>query len=155
MHIEIPGYITYDLKYLLLDYNGTIALDGHMDEKVKNLIREISKELEVFILTADTHGTAALKCEGLPVTLKTFPTATAMDSKLEILNSLGADYCCTMGNGRNDLLMCRESALSISVIGEEGCYSKLITQTNITVKYIEDAFELLLKPKRLIATLRG
>ena len=98
---------------------------------------------------------AAAECAELPVTLKTFPTATAMDSKLEILNSLGADNCCTIGNGRNDLLMCRESALSISVIGEEGCYSKLITQTNITVKNIEDGFELLLKPKRLIATLRG
>ena len=155
MHIEIPGYTTYDLKYLLLDYNGTVALDGAIKPSVKELIREISTELEVFILTADTHGTAAAECAELPVTLKTFPTATAMDSKLEILNSLGADNCCTIRNGRNDLLMCRESALSISVIGEEGCYSKLITQTNITVKNIEDGFELLLKPKRLIATLRG
>ena len=155
MHLEIPGYITYDLKYLLLDYNGTIALDGHMSESVKELIRKISADLDIFVLTADTHGTAADECEGLPVTLKTFPTATAMDSKLEILNSLGADNCCTIGNGRNDLLMCRESALSISVIGEEGCYSKLITQTNITVKTIENGLELLLKPKRLIATLRG
>ena len=155
MHIEIPGYTSYDLKYLLLDYNGTVALDGAIKPSVKELIREKSTELEVFILTADTHGTAAAECAELPVTLKTFPTATAMDSKLEILNSLGADNCCTIGNGRNDLLMCRESALSISVIGEEGCYSKLITQTNITVKNIEDGFELLLKPKRLIATLRG
>ena len=155
MHIEIPGYTSYDLKYLLLDYNGTVALDGAIKPSVKELIREISTELEVFILTADTHGTAAAECAELPVTLKTFPTATAMDSKLEILNSLGADNCCTIGNGKNDLLMCRESALSISVIGEEGCYSKLITQTNITVKNIEDGFELLLKPKRLIATLRG
>ena len=155
MHIEIPGYTTYDLKYLLLDYNGTIALDGQMKESVKELIREVSKDLEVYILTADTHGTAAAECEGLPVTLKTFPTDTAMDSKLEILNQLGADSCCTFGNGRNDLLMCRESALSVSVIGEEGCYSKLITQTNITVKNIEDGFDLLLKPKRLTATLRG
>ena len=155
MHIEIPGYTSYDLKYLLLDYNGTVALDGAIKPSVKELIREISTELEVFILTDDTHGTAAAECAELPVTLKTFPTATALDSKLEILNSLGADNCCTIGNGRNDLLMCRESALSISVIGEEGCYSKLITQTNITVKNIEDGFELLLKPKRLIATLRG
>lgn len=155
MHIEIPGYSTLDLKYLLLDYNGTIALDGLMSESVKKLIIEISSELEVFILTADTHGTAAKECEKLPVTLKTFPTDTAMHSKLDILNFLGADNCCTIGNGRNDLLMCRESALSISVVGEEGCYSKLITQTNITVKSVENALELLLKPKRLIATLRG
>lgn len=155
MHLKIPGYVTYDLKYLLLDYNGTIALDGHMSESVKELIREIAADMEVFVLTADTHGTAAAECNELPVTLKTFPTDSAMDSKLEILNSLGAANCCTIGNGRNDVLMCRESALSIAVIGEEGCYSKLITETHISVKTIENGLELLLKPKRLIATLRG
>jgi len=155
MHVEIPGYITYDLKYLLLDYNGTIALDGHMSSPVKELIRNVANDLEVFVLTADTHGTAAAECEDLPVTLKTFPTDTAMYSKLEILNSLGAGNCCTIGNGRNDLLMCQEAALSISVIGNEGCYSKLIAHTTITVKKIEDGLELLMRPKRLIATLRG
>ena len=155
MHIKIPGFITYDLKYLLLDYNGTIALDGHLSETVKHLIREIAKELEVFVLTADTHGTAALECEGLPLTLKTFPTDSAMHSKLEILNSLGSSNCCAIGNGRNDVLMCKDAALSICIMGEEGCCSKLIEHTHVTVKSIEHALELLLKPKRLIATLRG
>ena len=105
MHIEIPGYKTLDLKYLLLDYNGTIAVDGRLSDSVKELIQEVSKELEIFVLTADTHGTAA--------------------------------------------------ALSICIMGEEGCCSHLINETHITVKSIENAFELLLKPKRLIATLRG
>ena len=40
MHIEIPGYTTLNLKYLLLDYNGTIALDGRMNNATKNLICE-------------------------------------------------------------------------------------------------------------------
>lgn len=155
MHIEIPGYITYDLKYLLLDYNGTIALDGHMCETVKELIRQVSKELEVFVLTADTHGTAAAECEGLPVTLKTFPTDSAMHSKQEILNSFDTSCCCAIGNGRNDILMCKDASLSICIMGEEGCCSKLIEHTHVTVKSIENALELLLKPKRLIATLRG
>lgn len=155
MHIEVPGYKTFDLKYLLLDYNGTIALDGHMSEAVKKLIREVSKELEVFVLTADTHGTAASECNGLPVTLKTFPTDNAMESKLGIADSLGYDNCCAIGNGRNDVLMCSATSLSICILGEEGCYSHLINHTHITVKSIEDGLELLLKPKRLIATLRG
>ena len=155
MRIVIPGYNTLDLKYLLLDYNGTIAVDGKMNTAVKNLIREISKELEVFVLTADTHGTAAAECKDLPLTLKTFPTDNAMYSKLDILNSLGTSSCCTVGNGRNDILMCENAALSICIMGEEGCCSKLIEHTHITVKSIENALELLLKPKRLIATLRG
>lgn len=35
MIIEIPGYKTLDLDYLVLDYNGTIAVDGlfHLQSK--------------------------------------------------------------------------------------------------------------------------
>ncbi len=36
MRIEIPGYKTMDLKYLVLDYNGTIAKDGIISESVKD-----------------------------------------------------------------------------------------------------------------------
>ena len=78
-----------------------------------------------------------------------------MHSKLEILNSLDSSTCCAIGNGRNDILMCQNAALSICIMGEEGCCSKLIENTHVTVKSIENALELLLKPKRLIATLRG
>lgn len=155
MHIEIPGYKTLDLNYLLLDYNGTIAVDGHISPTVKERIKKIAKYLEIFVLTADTHGTAAAECEGLPVTLKTFPTDDAMHSKLEILSSLNPEKCCAIGNGRNDVLMCSEAALAVCILGEEGCYGKLMEHTDITVKSIEDALELLLKEKRLIATLRG
>ena len=155
MHIEIPGYKSLDLKYLLLDYNGTIALDGHLSAAVRKLICALSEEMEIFVLTADTHGTAAAECNDLPLTLKTFPTDSAMDSKLEILKELGSDNCCAVGNGRNDILMCTDAALSICIMGEEGCCSKLIEHTHITVKSIDNALELLLKPKRLIATLRG
>ena len=126
-----------------------------MSESVKILIREIATHLEVFVLTADTHGTAAAECAGLPVTLKTFPTDSAMHSKLEILHSLNGEFCCAIGNGRNDILMCQNAALSICIMGEEGCCSKLMEHTHVTVKSIENALELLLKPKRLIATLRG
>ena len=155
MHIEIPGYKTFDLKYLLLDYNGTIALDGAIPSAVKNAICEVAKELNVYVLTADTHGTAAQMCADIPVTIKTFPSDHAMDEKLAILRSLGPENCAAMGNGRNDVLMCKEAALSVAIMGNEGAYSQLITQTDICVTSILDGLDLLLKPKRLIATLRG
>lgn len=155
MQIEIPGYLTLDLKYLVLDYNGTIALDGTIPDSVKERIHLLSKELEIYVLTADTHGTAAQMCAGLPLTLKTFPKNDAMHEKLKILFELGPEKCATFGNGRNDLLMCKEAALSVSILGNEGAYGKLIPQTDVCVSSIEDGLDLLLKPKRLIATLRG
>ena len=34
MRIEIPGYKTMDLKYLILDYNGTFAIDCIIPDSV-------------------------------------------------------------------------------------------------------------------------
>ena len=155
MIIEIPGYKVLDLQYLVLDYNGTIALDGEVQETVKERLHKLSKELKIYVLTADTHGTAAKMCEGLPLEIMTFPSEAAMYEKQRILRSLGVKNCCAIGNGRNDILMCQEAALSIAVIEKEGACSRLLRETDITVTSIEDALDLLLLPKRIIASLRG
>lgn len=155
MKITIPGYKELDVHNLVLDYNGTIALDGAIPQAVKDAIVRLSAEFSVYVLTADTHGTAKAMCEGLPLTIMTFPSDTAMDSKLEIVNSLGADTCVTIGNGRNDCKMCEVGALSIAIVGEEGACSALLRATDICTTSILDALALLEKPKRLIATLRG
>ena len=155
MRIEIPGYKTLELKYLVLDYNGTIALDGKISESVKERLKELAKEFAIYVLTADTHGTARQMCEGLPVEIMTFPSDAAMHEKLRILKDLGPENCVAIGNGRNDILMCQTAELSVAIIGQEGACSKLIGATDVCVTSIEDGLDLLLSPKRLIATLRG
>lgn len=155
MIIEIPGYKKLELKYLVLDYNGTIAVDGAIPLAVKERLRMLSKELEILVLTADTHGTAKKMCEGLPLKIMTFPSDVAMYEKQRIVRELGTEHCVAIGNGRNDILMCQEAELSIAIMGTEGACSKLISETDICVTSIVDALDLLILQKRLIATLRG
>lgn len=155
MKISIPGYKELNVCNLILDYNGTIAKDGAIPQDVKDAIIRLSEEFSIYVLTADTHGTAKAMCEGLPLTIMTFPSDTAMESKLKIVNELGADTCVTIGNGRNDCKMCENGALSIAVIGEEGACSALLNATDVCTTSILDALALLEMPKRLIATLRG
>ncbi len=155
MIIKIPGYKTLDLRYLLLDYNGTIATDGSIPESVKERLKALSRDFEIYVLTADTHGTAQEMCEGLPLTIHTFPSDSAAISKKQILDSLGAGQCIAIGNGRNDVPMCRDAALSVSIIGKEGAYGGLLAETAVCVTSIEDGLDLFTTPKRLIATLRG
>ena len=83
MRIEIPGYKTMDLKYLILDYNGTIAKDGIIPESVKERLKKLSGIYEIYVLTADTHGTARKICEGLPLKIQTFPGNAAAEEKRE------------------------------------------------------------------------
>lgn len=155
MLIDIPDYKVLDLKYLVLDYNGTIAVDGKIPQSVRRQIKDLAKDLEIFVLTADTYGSAQEECEGLPVQIKTFPLGNAMAAKNEIVEGLGRENCACMGNGRNDQLMCRMAALSIAVMDSEGMCGKLIREVDVCVRSIEEGLELILNHKRLIATLRG
>lgn len=155
MIIDIPGYKTLNLNILLLDYNGTIATDGIISDAAKERICKLSDEFQIFVLTADTHGTARKQCEGLPLEVCTFPVGNAADYKEEILNQHGGENCVCMGNGRNDIKMFQGAALSIAIMDTEGMCSALLQESDICVTSIEKGLDLLLNPKRIIADLRG
>jgi soluble P-type ATPase len=59
-----------------------------------------------------------------------------------------------VGNGNNDQFILKESGLGIAVLQGEGMSQAAMESADIIGKDISDAFDLLLKPRRLIATLR-
>ena len=151
--IKIPGREELTLSHLVLDYNGTIAEDGNIIEGIRPRLAELSKDLAIYVITADTHGTAAKKCEGLPLQVLTFPTTEVGKIKAENVQKMTGGVV-TIGNGFNDIQMSDAADLSICVMGAEGCCSALISHTDVTVTSIEAALDLLLIPGRLRATLR-
>ena len=155
MILNIPGYKELNLTTLLLDYNGTIATDGIISDSVKSRLKTLSKDFDIYVLTADTHGTARKQCEDIPVTVHTFPVGNAADYKEEIIDKIGGENCIALGNGRNDVKMFHKAALSIAIMDKEGMCAKLLTESDICVTSIEDGLDLLLNPKRIIADLRG
>jgi len=151
--IQIPGREDITLTHLLLDYNGTIAEDGSIIDGVAERLNVLAQELKLYVITADTHGTAARRCQGLPVEALTFPTVNVGRIKAEQARGLSGGVAC-IGNGFNDILMSDECALSIAVIGREGCCGALLSHADVVTLSILDALDLLLKPDRLRATLR-
>ena len=153
LNIQIPGREMLSLSHLVLDYNGTIAEDGEIIEGIRPRLAELSKDLSIYVITADTHGTAAKKCEGLPLQVLTFPTTEVGKIKAEQVSQMSGGVI-TIGNGFNDIQMSDAADLSICVIGKEGCCGALLAHTDIVVTSIEDALDLLLKTGRVRATLR-
>jgi len=152
--ITIPNFTTLELENIVLDYNGTIAQDGILKESVKKAINELSKSFKVHIITADTFGSVAKQSENLQISLKILSSSDHTQEKADYLRELGAKHCVAIGNGNNDKKMLDSAALGIAVMGEEGCATQTLLASDIVCKSIEDALELLLKPKRMIATLR-
>lgn len=153
LKIKIPGREEMTLNHLILDYNGTIAEDGYIIEGIKERLELLKEHLQIYVITADTHGTAAQRCAGLPLEVKTFPTVEVGEIKAREVRKLTGGVVC-IGNGFNDVQMSDAADLSICVIGKEGCYGALISHCDVAVTSIHDALDLLLKTDRLRATLR-
>ncbi|GAW92060.1 HAD family hydrolase [Calderihabitans maritimus] len=155
LRINIPGRKDIILKYLVLDMNGTIAIEGHISEETISQINTLAEKLEVFVLTADTFGKAREACSSINAKLVIMdPARPGGQTKAEFVEKLGAEFTAALGNGYNDRLMLKKAALGILVLEEEGCSAHSLLAADVVVRNIRDGLNLLLKPKRLVATLR-
>src|SRR6056297_2995337 len=155
MEILIPGHGELKLKHLVMDYNGTLAIDGRLIEGVSKALNRLSEALSLHVLTADTFGIAKEELEGVACEVTILPGAEQQEGKLQFIKTLGAGQTVAIGNGRNDQLMLREAALGIAVILKEGACTETVTAADVVCPTIESALELLLNPLRLTATLRS
>ena len=151
--IKIPGREEMTLSHLILDYNGTIAEDGLIIESIRPRLAQLCEKLSIYVITADTHGTAAQRCQGLPLQVLTFPTTQVGQIKADEAKKLTGGVV-TIGNGFNDIQMSDAADLSICVMGKEGCCGALLSHCDVVVTSIDDALDLLIKTDRLRATLR-
>jgi P-type E1-E2 ATPase len=152
--IDIPGYGKLTAEHLVMDYNGTLAIDGSLIPGVKELFAELSEVIQLHVITADTFGKVKENLEGVNCSLKILVKEDQQLEKAEFVNELGRNSVVAIGNGLNDALMLKEAALGIALIQKEGVSTKTLVNSDIVCNSIIDAFELLLNPKRFIATLR-
>ena len=155
IEIAIPGYRKLQLRHVVFDYNGTLAVDGELLPGVEEALKGLAKELQIHILTADTFGKVKSRVEGIPCELSILPVENQDTGKLDYVKSLGAEHTVCMGNGRNDRLMLKEASLGIAVILEEGAATETLAAADIVCTGILPALELLNNPLRLTATLRS
>ncbi len=155
LHMEIPGRGEYNIEFLVLDMNGTIATDGRISAKVKDKINLLAKRLRVYILTADTRGDAQEKIGRTKAELVRLDEGEEAPQKGRFIREIGAERTIAVGNGYNDQLMVKEAALGIAVIGREGAAMETISNADVVVNDVLDALDLILKPLRHRATLRG
>ena len=155
LELEIPGRGPLALSRIVLDYNGTLALDGRLASGADKLLIRLSKILEIDVVTADTFGLAAAGLSGLPLRLSVLPPGRQAEAKLAFLRDLGPARCAAVGNGLNDSLMVKEAALGIAILGPEGAARETIEAADAICPSAEAALGLLLNPKRLMAPLRG
>jgi len=154
INLTIPGRGTYTLEHLILDLNGTIALDGEIIGGVRERLTKLSQSLEVTVVTADTNKNAESLLKELPVSIYRINEGLEDEQKLTVVLRKGRDKTISIGNGCNDVSMLRESSIGICVVGREGASPEAMMASDLVVRTIDDAFDLFLQPHRLRASLR-
>ncbi len=152
MEILIPGTGLYTIKTLVLDLNGTLCIKGKLVPGVKRRIQTLQKKgFHIVLFSGDTRGNAQKIAKNLKIDFK--KAATAQEKLLEI-KKLHPKTCATIGNGRIDLLQMKAARLSIATLQAEGVHTKTLQAADILVSSVNDALDLFIDEKSLIATLR-
>jgi soluble P-type ATPase len=155
IEIGIPGRDDLRLVNALIDFNGTLAFDGRLIDGAADRLRALSMLLELHVVTGDTTGTAREALVGLPVQLHLMPRDDQDVAKRAVLARFDAARTVAIGNGRNDRGLLEQAALSIVVVGREGCAAASLVRADIVCASIVDALDVLLTPRRIVATLRS
>ena len=155
IEIIVPGYRSLRLQHLVMDYNGTLAQDGHLLEGVRSRLKSLAGQLRLHMIMADTFGMARGQLTGLPCKLVILPVEEQAQGKLTYVDNLGRDQVAAIGNGRNDRLMLEVAALGIALIQGEGAAFETLSAADVIMPDIQSALDVLLFPKRLVATLRS
>jgi len=153
--IEIPGGVTLSLEHLVLDYNGTLGLDGHLLEGIADRIAALAAHLQIHVLTADTFERARAELADTRCGVIVLERGNEPRQKADYVDRLGPAVCAAIGNGRNDVEMLAKAALAIAVLGDEGLASDALAAADIVAPNPVSALDLLLRPKRIAATLRS
>jgi soluble P-type ATPase len=139
----------------VLDFNGTLAIDGRLLAGVTARLATLGRSLRIHVLTADTFGKARASLRGVDCALEILRRAGEDRAKARYVRRLGERAVACIGNGRNDRLMLRAAALGIATVQREGAAAETLAAADIVVHDVRDALDLLLEPRRLVATLRS
>lgn len=151
IRLKIPAREVIELHHAVFDLNGTLAIDGKLIPGVPDRLRKLSETLTLHILTAGTHGNIAEleKLLGLA-----FQLVNSGEEKVQYVEQLDPRTVIAFGNGTNDAGMLRLAAIGVAILGAEGLSLRTLREADLLVRSPLDAVDLMLRPKRLVATLR-
>jgi len=149
--IDIPQVAKIELQHAVFDINGTLAVDGLLLSGAKDRLSMLAGQLSIHLLSAGTHGNLEEIAQKLGYPLQVIKSG---EDKVRYVQQLGPANVIAFGNGANDVGMLRTAAVGVAVITAEGVATSALQAADVLVSSPLDAIDLVLKPKRLVATLR-
>ena len=151
--IERLGLNPLEIEFVLLDFDGTLAIDRRVHPKVKDKINLLSKRTNIYVLTTQKKELIEERLRKVKAEIIYLAERESARRKLDLLRQLGPNRCVAIGNGTDDAAMIEEAGISICVIGKEGSSGEAMKNADLVFTDILDALDFLSKPLRQKATL--
>jgi P-type E1-E2 ATPase len=152
--IDIPGVGVYEIEHLVMDVNGTLAVDGQLMDGVAEKVTALRNSLTIHLLTADTHGKQERIDRQLGLTAVRIAPGGESTQKADYVRKLGSEKVAAIGQGANDSGMLSAARLGICVMSAEGVAKDTLLAADLIAPGILPALELFEKPLRIAASLR-
>ncbi|MHB8134085.1 MAG: HAD family hydrolase [Anaerolineaceae bacterium] len=154
IEMTIPGRGIIKINSLVLDVNGTIALDGALLPGVLEKLRLLKDRVDIFMVTSNTYSRQNNIDLLLDMRAQIILKENEISQKKDFINQLNSENVIAIGNGANDVGMLEAAAIGICVLSPEGTNVKTLMTADIVVPDILTALELIENPLRIVATLR-
>jgi soluble P-type ATPase len=151
--IERPGLNPLEIEFVLIDFEGTLAIDRRVHPKAKDKINLLSKRTKIYILTKEKKELIEERLRKVKAEIIYLAEGDSSQRKLDLLRQLGPTGCVAIGNGLDDAAMIQEAGIGICVIGKEGSSGEAVKNAALVFTDILDALDFLLKPLRQNTTL--
>jgi P-type E1-E2 ATPase len=129
-------------------------VDGIPLPGVLEILTELSRYINIHIITADTHSNVKNILKSEIFSIHILREEDQCCQKENFVTQLGASKVVAIGNGYNDHLMLKEAVIGIAVLQKEGLSYEALTNSDLLFTSIIDALDSLRHPLRLTASLR-
>jgi soluble P-type ATPase len=151
--IQRPGMESLDIHFVLIDFEGTLAMDGRVHPKAKDKVNLLSKRVTITILTKSNREKVEETLRKMRAEILYVTEGDSSQQKLNALQRLGAHQTVVIGNGLDDVRILEQAGLGMCVIGKEGASAEAMAKADLVVTHVLDALDFLLKPLRQRAIL--
>jgi len=143
------------LDHLVLDVNGTLAIDGQLLPGIADLLSSLRDHLTIHLLTADTHRKQAEIDRILGLKALRVKSGEEKFQKAAYVKEIGPEHTAAIGQGANDAFMLAEARIGVCILSKEGTAVDTLLSADLAVPDTESALNLFLHPARMIASLRN
>ncbi len=151
--IQRSGMESLEIQSVLIDLEGTLAIDRRVHPKSKDKVNLLSKRATIYILARGNTENAEKILKKMKVEILFVTEKDSSQQKLNLLQRLGPHQTAVIGNGLDDVRVMEQAGLGMCVIGKEGSCAEAMAKADLVFTDVLDALDFLLKPLRQRATL--